>query len=432
MSTEPNSESLDEGFDVLRRLPVPDRPADLDVKLLARLAAEPSPAAAGQTPNRVKVWDRMKNWMGGLSMRQRMALGGVGVAAVLAPVLIWGAMIAEPIPAMAQMAQKVREAQSYEYTMIIEMKFVPEPGKPPVTTVMRSKVSWLAPGSYRIETKGGQSTPGQDIEILPAGKPGLQIDKKEKTFQRLPARQGKLPPFLIVEGFGRYSGQADRDLGTKEVAGKKAHGFQIAAQKIDPDSPAGVCEIWIDPDSKLPVLVRLERKMAQNPGEIRMEDFHWNIPLDAKLFDTQPPAGYTDKTSQPPPLEKQVHDITEALKFYAEIMDGHYPRVKRVYGDATRDELLDKLGVKQPLTKQYQNKKVMKVMHSVSGLARITVILRENPDAAYYGKTVGPKDKDKVLLRWKLDDGKYEVIFGDLHAQTVTAKELRTLEGKGK
>jgi hypothetical protein len=47
---------------------------------------------------------------------------------------------------------------------------------------------------------------------------------------------------------------------------------------------------------------------------------------------------------------------------------------------------------------------------------------------AYYGKTVGPQDKDKVLLRWKLDDGRYEVIFGDLRAEAVTAERLRALE----
>ena len=43
--------------------------------------------------------------------------------------------------------------------------------------------------------------------------------------------------------------------------------------------------------------------------------------------------------------------------------------------------------------------------------------------------TVGPGDKDKLLLRWKLDDGRYEVIFGDLRSETVTAKRLHALEG---
>lgn len=61
---------------------------------------------------------------------------------------------------------------------------------------------------------------------------------------------------------------------------------------------------------------------------------------------------------------------------------------------------------------------------------QIGEIQEYNPDAAYYGKTVRPKDKDKVPLRWKLDDGRYQIIFGDLHTETVTAERLRALEGK--
>ena len=62
-----------------------------------------------------------------------------------------------------------------------------------------------------------------------------------------------------------------------------------------------------------------------------------------------------------------------------------------------------------------------------AGLQEVLSILARNRDAAYYGKTIGPKDKDKVLLRWKLDDGRYEVIFGDLRAETVAAEKLRAV-----
>ena len=64
------------------------------------------------------------------------------------------------------------------------------------------------------------------------------------------------------------------------------------------------------------------------------------------------------------------------------------------------------------------------------GIDNITTILAYNPDPAYYGQTVTPKDKDKVLLRWILDDGKYEVIFGDLRDETVTAARLQELKGR--
>ena len=39
-----------------------------------------------------------------------------------------------------------------------------------------------------------------------------------------------------------------------------------------------------------------------------------------------------------------------------------------------------------------------------------------------------PKAADKVLLRWKVSDNEYRVIYGDLHVETVAADKLAELE----
>ena len=46
----------------------------------------------------------------------------------------------------------------------------------------------------------------------------------------------------------------------------------------------------------------------------------------------------------------------------------------------------------------------------------------------YYGENVTPEDSDAILLRWRLDDGKYRVIFGDLDQKDVTAQQLAEWE----
>ncbi len=49
----------------------------------------------------------------------------------------------------------------------------------------------------------------------------------------------------------------------------------------------------------------------------------------------------------------------------------------------------------------------------------------------FYGqhwKIVIPKDTDKILMRWKVSDNEYRVIFGDLYAETVTTEKLTELE----
>ncbi len=46
-------------------------------------------------------------------------------------------------------------------------------------------------------------------------------------------------------------------------------------------------------------------------------------------------------------------------------------------------------------------------------------LANEQRDPEYFGATVKPGDKEAELLRWKLDDGRYRVIYGDLRAETV-------------
>jgi hypothetical protein len=48
----------------------------------------------------------------------------------------------------------------------------------------------------------------------------------------------------------------------------------------------------------------------------------------------------------------------------------------------------------------------------------------------YSGATVTAADVDKVLLRWKLDDGRYRVIFGDLRIEDVDAKRMAELKAE--
>ena len=331
-----------------------------------------------------------------------------------------------------QVAETIRQAKSYEYTMTTEMSMAGGPARRRWKADMKGKFSWLAPGSYRMETKGSDAMAGLDsLMILPAGKPGIEIDRKAKKYTRQPARLGQISPLMMVEKLSQFSGQADRLLGTKEIDGKAAKGFEIQARKIDPDIYSGPIEIWIDAQTNLPVLIRYEMTTSGVPAIIKMAEFRWNVDLDPKLFDPAQPEGYTENVRPATPIDDQVHKITEGLKLYAKYSGGHYPRVKMLYGDVTRDEFVKLSGVPYPPQKEkdFADPRVKEVNDATWGFATINTILRENADAAYHGKTVGPDDKDKVLFRWKLDDGSYKVIFGDLKSETVAPGRLRVLEG---
>ena len=55
-------------------------------------------------------------------------------------------------------------------------------------------------------------------------------------------------------------------------------------------------------------------------------------------------------------------------------------------------------------------------------------LVKADKDVAYYGDEVTSDDVDVVLMRWKISDDEYRVIFGDLATENVTAEELAELE----
>ncbi len=381
-------------------------------------------------------------------MTQRIAVfGGFGVAALLGFLLLWGAVDTEPVSAMEKMAAAIRRVKSCKCTQVVQQpENRPEfltPGKPPPRMEWVFTIYWLAPGSVRDEhTTFPQAWKGSPecTEIRSAGKPGIVISHNDKTFIRTrPLNKGYgFTGCETLEDLAELSGKADRELGTREINGKQARGFQIDRKKISADAMPGTREIWIDAQSSLPVLVRDDTKWPDNSDHsLTIKDIQYNIDLDPKLFDTTPPDGYKDTTGKPLPLEEQkqleVCQITRAMKTYAEVFGGCYPAthgdlLKAVFG-GVKAKLIS--GNSERAAKMNTAKAPEALQQEVrTGFNDVLSILAHNSDPAYNGKTVGPKDKDKVLLRWKLDDGRYEVIFGGLRAETVTADRLRTLEGK--
>lgn len=379
-------------------------------------------------------------------MKQRLAaISGVCAAALLGLIIAWGGVAAKPVAAMELLAQHLRHAKSSQFTMTMEVSAVREPGVPaPGTnqgvranaTNMVQRVSWKAPDSYRIEFKRDQSKEGWDAtDIFPGEKTGIRLNHKTKQFQRVPAPRAN--PWMMLDQLSKFSGDADRELGAKEINGKQAWGFEIDGKKIDSDAYPGPVEIWLNAESNLPVLVRYEMRSPAmtKPMTLTIDSFRWNTDLAAELFDASAPSGYVAQPKskvEHPGAEKVLEGVTLAFKTYAELCGGHYPHIQRSFGEPVRDEMFKAAGLAIPPTAEQRlhGEKFRQVSEAFSGFAIFNRVIRANPDVAYYGKTVGPNDSEKVLLRWKLEDGAYQIIFGDLHNEIVTEEQLKRIEGK--
>jgi hypothetical protein len=296
---------------------------------------------------------------------------------------------------------------------------------------------WLACGSERDEIKfwpRGSKVPSlESIEIRPAGRPKIEIYAGSKSYARYPFRQNNFPtPFDELRNAAGLSAHAERQRGVKLIDGRPARGFVVDIKKIVPDFPvaSGFKEIWIDVETNLPILIH-SRMMREDFTSDRIAHYQWNVDLDPTLFDPTPPAGYRDNTEKwaacgSLPLEEQARRIAEALRLYAETCGGHYPR--QITDSVPLLELSGRLGLDWP--PPLEQTKKGPYAEAWAGFRAASYILCYRRDVVYNGKTVGPKDKDKVLLRWKLDDGRYAVIYGDLHSETVTAERLKTLESQ--
>lgn len=382
----------------------------------------------------VALFRRITHWIGELTMRQRIALLTASLAPVLGFLVFWTTMIASPVAALERMTKQILEAKSYQATMIQEMKWVPEPGQDPVEGIVKCEMYWKTPGMFRWEMEPASDkrfTHSSTTKIFFTHKAGIELNQENKSFERVPAYQGQMSPLMILHQLGKFEGEADRQLGKQKIGEIETVGFELDARKIDPDVYSGPMQIWLDQTSQLPVLIELTMPTGGIDLKIRFENIRWNLDLDPTLFDVTPPQGFTDKTPPAPKTEEQVEQIAAALKTYAEIMGGHYPRVKMVYGDVTHDDLRKKIGIAGiPTKEQLSSPEYGKIEDAVSGFATLNVILRENPDAVWNGLTVGPQDEGKVLFRWKLDDGSYQVIFGNLKSENVTPDRLKELETK--
>jgi hypothetical protein len=55
-------------------------------------------------------------------------------------------------------------------------------------------------------------------------------------------------------------------------------------------------------------------------------------------------------------------------------------------------------------------------------------LTKKGEEVAYYGDSIDPEDSNAVLMQWKLPNGRYKVIFGDLREKTVSTEELIKLQ----
>jgi outer membrane lipoprotein-sorting protein len=273
------------------------------------------------------------------------------------------------------------------------------------------------------------------LTIMPSEKKYMRVEMDETLTERM-RKQNNDPSSMVKQILDcDYT-----SLGRSTIDGIEVEGFRTT----DPNYLSGMLgavdiKIWVDVKTYLPV--RAEMDVNLKMGEASnmhmrgvIHSFQWDVSVDAAEFEPVIPDDYTTIASGPlkmPPISEET--AIKGLTLFAEL-SGRYPEKLDL---ATLISQAGKLAMaRRPDTGQSREEYVeertqelMDVMMPIQGIGTFYMLLdRQKKEPVYYGEIVTPDDVDQVLMRWKVSDDEYRVIFGSLHAETVTAETLAELE----
>ena len=273
----------------------------------------------------------------------------------------------------------------------------------------------------------------QEIYVLPQKKTMVIVEPQKKSYERY-----TLNDAMIERSKEQYSDPRSMikemlsceyiSLGQSVIDGVDVEGFQTTDPAYSMGSAFGQADVkvWVDVETRL--LVRSEILIIDDTVHTHrvLDNFKWDVAVDAAEFEPDIPDDYTTRSG-----DLTVPAFTEetAIKGFTVIADlmGDYP--DNLGGEAFYKELEALLGSTRDRKRNEKYTKVADVAMPIGGLLSFyQTLVQGKKDPAYYGEFVTPKDAELVLMRWRVSDSEYRVIFGDRHAETVSAEVLKELE----
>ena len=219
-----------------------------------------------------------------------------------------------------------------------------------------------------------------------------------------------------------FRDQEHRSLGRRRIDGRTAEGIEIA----DPAGwsaiySEGSWRLWVDLETQWPV--RIELTGVARGGKVHktytLTEFQWNPPLSAEDFRVDIPPDYKLIADLAPVTITEDGALT-GLRDYARLT-GKYPgALDLATAISEAEKILDSRhnGYTRAAGRD------LEALFTIRNACEFHQVLQDSgASPEYHGATVGPEDFDRVLLRWRLEDGSCRTVFGDLRAITEAAPQ---------
>jgi hypothetical protein len=304
--------------------------------------------------------------------------------------------------------------------------------------------TWIS-NQYGTRTVVQDANSGEvstEVYVLPKERKAVLIEHDKKAYMQFSfdeqwnaVMQKEIPdPRAMLVGIQKCDYTS---LGISTIDGVEAEGFRTRDPNYVPGGANRVdVSVWVDVKTGLPV--RSEENIESEDGTALhrvSHDFQWDVPIDPAMFQPLIPDGYANASGgslQVPAFNEET--AIRGLRLCAELggqypsdlsdpcLNAHTNRLPEVQG--MTDEQI-RAYVQDP---NHRAQIIQKTMPLMALRVFHGLLVEQNREPMYYGRTVTPETPDAVLWRWKLDDGRYRVIFGDLSAKHVSAEELAVLE----
>jgi hypothetical protein len=350
--------------------------------------------------------------------------------------------------AIGEVLSQVENIQNVMYRMTAKM--VGLPGIPAGTAIDIDSVIKL---SYEYEACYVDSTigiPGKATRskayilfgeriiysLMPNEKKYIEMTLTEDLITKMEQENGDPLTLLKAMVECEYT-----DLGHDTINGIDVWGIEVAdpelGSKMGSLASGGmfdevVVQLWVDVKTKLPVSMSLagSAKKGEVSMDMLIDDFQWGVEVDAAEFEPNIPDDYELLGQGELGIGDEGAEIIEVLELFTEYSHGKYP--SSLAGLTVALEFTEALQIEFAKNPPPPGGPPKELIERVVKLEMVGMkyanLAQEGKEPAYYGDKVTAEFPHAVLFRWKIDDDKYRVVFGDLTTRDVDAEELAELE----
>lgn len=224
----------------------------------------------------------------------------------------------------------------------------------------------------------------------------------------------------------RMADEPDRRIGRQKIDGRVAEGFELSGanlgrrdSRLEGMSFASSAQVWVDVETEMPIRFVVHGSIAESDAELSIvhDQFRWDEPVEAALFQPPPAEGEFDLNVRIPPSSEDA--LIAGLRLYAATV-GEYPSVLEPAMMIGR--VMATLAVKAGVTRSPQDPEFKRIAQEVlvipAGCKFYHALEREGRQPRYFGVDVKPGDTAAILLRWTQEDGRTRTLYGDLRIET--------------